>query len=76
MRLLPVAHHFSEKVAFVMSDEVEYAEELGELGMKDAGDDVVIALWGGPKEKYVLKEDFDDYSLSNFIEVNVLLSPT
>lgn len=52
-----------------MNDEVEYADELGELGLTDYGDDLVIVLWGGKKEKYIMKDEFDEDSLTNFVEV-------
>ena len=55
----------------VMSDEVEYTKELEELGLVDGGDDVVAAIWGGTKEKYIMKEDFNEDSLTNFIEVEL-----
>lgn len=64
-----MANQFAGKVGVVMSDEVEYVDELGELGLKDRGDDVVVALWAGEKEKYVMKEEFDEDSLIEFIEV-------
>lgn len=66
---MSVARAFEGKIQVVMSDEVEYIEELVELGLNDRGDDVVIALWAGMKEKYILKEEFDEYSLNDFIEV-------
>ena len=56
-----------------MSDEMEYVEELEEVGMKDQGDDLVIALWAGKKEKYIQRDDFDEDSLSDFIEVRACL---
>lgn len=61
------------KINIVMSDEVEYMEELGELGLKDQGDEVVVALWGGQTEKYSLKEEFDIDSISEFIEVSCII---
>lgn len=69
-RLLPVAHVFNGDVQIVMSDEMDYIEELEELGMKDQGNDIVIALWAGKKEKYILHDDFDEDSLTDFIEVS------
>lgn len=69
-RLLPVASAFEGKIQVVMSDEVEYVEELEELGMKDEGVDLVVALWAGKKEKYIMHDDFDEDSLNDFVEVS------
>lgn len=72
-RLLPAALAFKGKIEVVMSDEVEYVEELEELGQKDQGHDMVLALWAGKKEKYVMSDDFDDEgSLNDFIEVRCI----
>ena len=68
-RLLPVAHAFEGRIHVVTSDEIEYADELGELGLKDRGEDLEIGLWAGKKEKYVMKDEFDEDSLNEFIEV-------
>lgn len=72
-RLLPVAHAFEGRLQVVMSDEIEYNDELRELGYGDHGDDLVIALWANKKEKYVMKEDFDADSLKYFAEVFVIV---
>ena len=69
-RLLEVAHTFKGRLQIVMSDEVEYVEELGDLGVKDHADDLVIALWVGKKEKYIMSDDFDEDSVNTFIEVS------
>lgn len=53
-----------------MCDEVEYMDELGELGLKDLGQDLAVSLWAGKKEKYIMEEDFDEDSLAEFTEVN------
>ncbi len=58
-----------------MSDEVEYDEEMAELGLKDGGEEVAVALWGGAKEKYAMKNDFDEDSLTYFIEVHGVYIP-
>lgn len=68
-RLLLVAREFKGKIQVVVSDEVEYVEELGELGLRDYGEDLVVVLWAGKKDKYVMKEDYEEDSLINFIEV-------
>lgn len=68
-RLLPAALTFHGKIQIVMSDEVEYVEELGELGFNDQADDLVLGLWAGRKEKYIMKDDFDEDSLNDFLEV-------
>lgn len=68
-RLLPVAQEFKGRLQVVLSDEVEYAEELRELGLADHDNDIVVTLWAGKKEKYVMREDFEEDSLSSFIEV-------
>ena len=54
-----------------MSDEVEYVDELDELGLKDLGQDIYVSLWAGKKEKYVMNEDFDEDSLLDFAEVSI-----
>jgi hypothetical protein len=64
-----VARAFEGKIQVVMSDEEEYVDELKELGLKDLGDDLVVAIWAGKKEKYTLHEDFDEDSLHEFVEV-------
>lgn len=69
-RLLPVAHTFKARLQVVMSDEVEYVDELGELGLKDLGQDIYVSLWAGKKEKYIMDEDFDEDSLIDFTEVS------
>ncbi len=68
-RILPVARALQGKLEVVMSDEVEYIAELDELGLKDLGQDLAVALWSGKKEKYVMKDDFDEDSLNEFTEV-------
>ena len=68
-----MSREFEGKLQIVMSDEVEYAEELGELGLKDYGDDLVVVLWAGKKEKYIMKDDFDEDALASFVEVYSLV---
>lgn len=67
--MLPLAQSLRGKLQVVMSDEVEYVDELDELGLKDLGQDVAVSLWSGKKEKYVMQEDFDEDSLEEFTEV-------
>lgn len=67
-----MAHEFKGKIQVVLNDEVEYADELGELNLKDYGEDLVVILWAGKKEKYIMKEDFDEDSLKDFIEVCIV----
>ena len=70
-RLLPLAHSLKGKLQVVMSDEAEFDDELGELGLRDRGQDLSIALWAGKKEKYIMEEDFDEDSLEEFTEVRL-----
>ena len=58
------------RINVVLSDEVEYEEELADLGLKDQGADAVMAFWQGPKEKYIMKEDFDVDAVVEFVEVS------
>ena len=57
------------RVQVVLSDEVEYEEELAELGLKDRGDDAVVAFWQSAKEKYVMMDDFEEDNIIEFVEV-------
>ena len=68
-QLLPVADDFSGQLTLAISDEEEFADELTSLGLDDWGEDVAIAIWGSPKEKYPMVEEYDTETLREFIQV-------
>ncbi len=70
-KLLKVQSAIESRVHVVLSDEVEYEEEMAELGIKDRGEDAAVAFWKGPKEKYVMKEDFSVDDVIEFVEVSL-----
>jgi hypothetical protein len=68
-QLLPVADDFSAQLTLAISDEVEFSDELTSLGLDDWGEDVAIAIWGSPREKYPMMEEYDTETLREFIQV-------
>ena len=68
-QLLPVADDFSGQLTLAISDEEEFADELTSLGLDDWGEDVAMAIWGSPKEKYPMVEEYDTETLQEFIQV-------
>ena len=69
-QLLPLADDFSSTLTFAISDEVEFSDELTSLGLDDWGEDVAVAIWGSPREKYPMMDEYDDIeTLREFIQV-------
>ena len=66
---MPVADDFSGQLTLAISDETEFSDELTSLGLDDWGEDVAIAIWGSPREKYPLMEEYDTETLREFIQV-------
>ena len=65
-----VAAKFKGKITFAVSRESDFQDELKDLGLEDAGEDVNAGLFMTPKEKYSFAPDdeFESGLLEEFVE--------
>ena len=66
---MPIADDLSGQLILAISDEQEFSDELNSLGLDDWGEDVAIAIWGSPREKYPMMQEYDTETLREFIQV-------
>lgn len=66
-KLLPVAKEYQGKLTVAMSNEEEYIHELKELLLADWGEEVAVAIWGGKRQRYAMKDDFTTENVQDFV---------
>lgn len=70
-KVVSVAKKFKgQGITFAVSHESDFEEELKDLGLEDAGEDVNAGLWLSPKEKYAFapEDEFEAGLLEEFID--------
>lgn len=55
-KFAPLARKYTD-VTFAISDEKDFKEELKFIGLGEKLEDIVVALWGSQKDKYIYPDD-------------------